>query len=80
MNAAPYHNEPGCETERTPGAVESYNDCITHETIRVAVVGVLNSFDFDRNHFKVRSLCGLSLVKTYDFIDCQFRKQSKKSF
>eukprot|EP01102_Stenamoeba_stenopodia_P013636 TRINITY_DN4451_c0_g1_i1.p1 TRINITY_DN4451_c0_g1~~TRINITY_DN4451_c0_g1_i1.p1 ORF type:complete len:363 (+),score=78.67 TRINITY_DN4451_c0_g1_i1:118-1206(+) len=52
MNPTPYHNEPGYENERNTGDIADYNDCIVHETIRVAVVGVLNSYDFDRNPFK----------------------------
>lgn len=41
MNSSPYHNEPGHETERTPGDVEKYNQCIQHETLRVAVCGMM---------------------------------------
>lgn len=41
MNPKPYHNEPGYEQERNVGAVEKYNQCIQHETIRVAVCGMM---------------------------------------
>ncbi len=41
MNAAPYHNEPGFESERGPGDAAVYNQIIHHETLRVAVVGEL---------------------------------------
>ncbi|XP_022108193.1 ubiquitin-conjugating enzyme E2 Z-like isoform X2 [Acanthaster planci] len=41
MNDKPYHNEPGFEQERQPGDCERYNDCIRHETIRVAVCDML---------------------------------------
>ena len=41
MNPTPYHNEPGYESERKEGDVVKYNQCITHETIRVAVCGML---------------------------------------
>ncbi|XP_071507862.1 ubiquitin-conjugating enzyme E2 Z-like [Diadema antillarum] len=37
MNEKPYHNEPGFEQERQPGDCQRYNECIRHETIRVAV-------------------------------------------
>ncbi|XP_033625271.1 ubiquitin-conjugating enzyme E2 Z-like [Asterias rubens] len=43
MNEKPYHNEPGFEQERQPGDCERYNDCIRHETIRVAVCDVLDN-------------------------------------
>jgi ubiquitin-conjugating enzyme E2 Z len=41
MNPMPYHNEPGYETERHPGDAKAYNECIQHETLRVAVCGML---------------------------------------
>jgi len=41
MNAKPYHNEPGFEQERRPLDVKNYNECILHETLRVAVVGMM---------------------------------------
>ena len=37
----PYHNEPGFETERQAGDSTSYNNIIRHETMRVAVAGML---------------------------------------
>ncbi len=37
MNDKPYHNEPGFEQARHPRDVANYNDCIRHETLRVAV-------------------------------------------
>lgn len=41
MNGAPYHNEPSYEEERNKGDVEAYNSIIQHETLRVAVCGML---------------------------------------
>ena len=41
MNAAPYTNEPGFEVPKSPRDVEVYNECILHETIRVAVCDTL---------------------------------------
>ncbi|XP_046393356.1 ubiquitin-conjugating enzyme E2 Z-like isoform X2 [Ischnura elegans] len=43
MNEKPYHNEPGFERERCPGDISRYNDIIQHETIRVAVLGMLEN-------------------------------------
>lgn len=43
MNHAPYHNEPGFETERKGGDIKAYNDCITHESLRVAVCGMMEN-------------------------------------
>eukprot|EP00026_Physarum_polycephalum_P012063 Phypoly_transcript_12333.p1 GENE.Phypoly_transcript_12333~~Phypoly_transcript_12333.p1 ORF type:complete len:349 (+),score=75.02 Phypoly_transcript_12333:76-1047(+) len=41
MNPTPYHNEPGYEKERRAGDIKNYNECIIHETLRVAVVGMM---------------------------------------
>ncbi|MEQ2188636.1 ubiquitin-conjugating enzyme E2 Ze, partial [Goodea atripinnis] len=54
MTENPYHNEPGFEqviliskatntgaTERHPGDSKNYNECIRHETMRVAVCDML---------------------------------------
>jgi len=38
MNEKPYHNEPGFEIARGTRDVENYNDCISYERLRVAVV------------------------------------------
>ncbi|XP_068192453.1 ubiquitin-conjugating enzyme E2 Z [Antennarius striatus] len=41
MTENPYHNEPGFEQERHPGDSKNYNECIRHETLRVAVCDML---------------------------------------
>jgi len=44
MNSKPYHNEPGYEetgSRSTSGDVEKYSEKIKHETLRVAVCGVV---------------------------------------
>ena len=41
MNDKPFHNEPGFAVERFGWEVQSYNDIIKHETLRVAVCDVL---------------------------------------
>eukprot|EP00794_Sanderia_malayensis_P015083 gene15083-16639_t len=42
MSEKPYHNEPGFEQERRPGDSKKYNECILHETLRVAVCMMLD--------------------------------------
>jgi len=42
MNEKPYHNEPGFDKERNPGDCQRYNEIIRHETIRVAVCGMID--------------------------------------
>uniref|UniRef100_A0A8C4TNR5 Ubiquitin-conjugating enzyme E2 Z n=1 Tax=Erpetoichthys calabaricus TaxID=27687 RepID=A0A8C4TNR5_ERPCA len=42
MTENPYHNEPGFEQERHPGDSRNYNECIRHETMRVAVCDMLD--------------------------------------
>ncbi|RWS31885.1 ubiquitin-conjugating enzyme E2 Z-like protein, partial [Leptotrombidium deliense] len=44
MNEEPYHNEPGYEKNKKKDSsqqVKNYNDIIVHETLRVAVCGML---------------------------------------
>uniref|UniRef100_A0A0G4HYP7 Ubiquitin-conjugating enzyme E2 Z n=1 Tax=Chromera velia CCMP2878 TaxID=1169474 RepID=A0A0G4HYP7_9ALVE len=44
MNSKPLHNEPGFENEeRHPGDAERYNEIIRHETLRVAVCGMVET-------------------------------------
>uniref|UniRef100_A0A1B6DKG1 Ubiquitin-conjugating enzyme E2 Z n=1 Tax=Clastoptera arizonana TaxID=38151 RepID=A0A1B6DKG1_9HEMI len=43
LNEKPYHNEPGYEKERVFGDVERYNEIIRHETLRVAVCGMIEN-------------------------------------
>lgn len=43
LSNKPYHNEPGYEYEVQPGDVQSYNEVVQHETLRVAVVGMLDN-------------------------------------
>ncbi len=40
MTENPYHNEPGFEAPN-PTDSQNYNDCIRHETIRVAVIEMI---------------------------------------
>lgn len=51
MNAEPYYNEPGASSLRTSSnPVKLYNDIILHETIRVAVIGMMQENNLDTKH------------------------------
>lgn len=67
MNDQPFFNEPGASAYKNPAIdpVKSYNDIVLHETIRVAVIGMMqDSFDtrnmpsvlkeFITNYFKTK--------------------------
>jgi ubiquitin-conjugating enzyme E2 Z len=41
LNEKPYHNEPGYEEERNVGDAKRYNEIIVHETLRVAVLDMV---------------------------------------
>ena len=43
MNKYPYHNEPGYENQGFGAERENYNAVIRHETIRVAVIGMMDA-------------------------------------
>eukprot|EP01065_Artemidia_motanka_P026481 TRINITY_DN3147_c3_g2_i1.p1 TRINITY_DN3147_c3_g2~~TRINITY_DN3147_c3_g2_i1.p1 ORF type:complete len:295 (+),score=42.02 TRINITY_DN3147_c3_g2_i1:89-973(+) len=43
MNDAPYHNEPGFEHEQCPGDAARYSRRVRHETLRVAVCGMMEN-------------------------------------
>uniref|UniRef100_A0A0A9YW64 Ubiquitin-conjugating enzyme E2 Z n=1 Tax=Lygus hesperus TaxID=30085 RepID=A0A0A9YW64_LYGHE len=43
LTVNPYHNEPGFEREKHSGDSKRYNEIIQHETIRVAVIGMVNN-------------------------------------
>lgn len=50
MDEKPYNNEPGAEFRlRASDPVKRYNEIILHETIRVAVIGMIND-NFDSRH------------------------------
>jgi len=48
MNDKPYHNEPGYEAERYQGEVQAYSNVIKHETLRYAVLGMLDELEKGR--------------------------------
>lgn len=43
LGEKPYHNEPGYEKETSRGDSQRYNECIQHETLRVAVCGMVDN-------------------------------------
>ena len=45
MNENPLRNEPGHETESNSAVLQRYNDIITHETLRVAVIDNVQRVD-----------------------------------
>ncbi|RWS23344.1 ubiquitin-conjugating enzyme E2 Z-like protein, partial [Leptotrombidium deliense] len=57
MNEEPYHNEPGYEKNRridSSQEVKNYNDIIVHETLRVAVCGMLEGCYQDTSGLPIR--------------------------
>ena len=50
MNEEPYRNEPGCE-KASADTVRDYNYVIQHETIRVAVIDVMENLDTYHEYF-----------------------------
>lgn len=65
MSNTPYHNEPGFEVELRDGDVRRYNDRIVHETLRVAVCGLLEAPTFKST--ALRSFCEQRFLQQYDF-------------
>lgn len=43
LSEKPYHNEPGYEKEKFFGDSQRYNEVIQHETLRVAVCGMIEN-------------------------------------
>lgn len=43
LGEKPYHNEPGYEKEKVRGDSQRYNEVIQHETLRVAVCGMIDN-------------------------------------
>ncbi|CAM9428905.1 unnamed protein product [Scytosiphon promiscuus] len=59
MNEKPYHNEPGFEAASNPQDVRDYNDCITHENLRVAVCSMVD----DSSLWKSMPACFQTLTR-----------------
>ncbi|OCT62149.1 ubiquitin-conjugating enzyme E2 Z-like [Xenopus laevis] len=67
MTENPYHNEPGFEQERHSGDSKNYNECIRHETIRVAVCEMLEGKCQCPD--ALRSVMEKSFMEYYDFYE-----------
>ena len=48
LNEQPYHNEPGFETEQHENGCKNYNQIVRHETIRVAVLDMVDQAICDK--------------------------------
>lgn len=75
MNENPYHNEPGFATERVPGDCLRYNQCIIHETIRVAVCDMVD--DNSSLEPEVKKVVQSSFVEYYDYYISTCRENMK---
>ena len=53
MNEKPFHNEPGFVKQIGGWEVESYNDVVRHETLRVAVCDALERENYPKEHMYV---------------------------
>lgn len=75
MNTQPYHNEPGFEKTRFGRAgdtvVVDYNDIITHETLRVAVIEMLleNSCDAFNMPVELKTVMISHFKENYQFYE-----------
>ncbi|XP_072105039.1 ubiquitin-conjugating enzyme E2 Z isoform X2 [Mobula birostris] len=67
MTENPYHNEPGFEQERHPGDSKNYNECIRHESLRVAVCDMLDGKCPCPE--ALRSVMEKSFMEFYDFYE-----------
>lgn len=67
MTENPYHNEPGFEQERHSGDSKRYNECIQHETIRVAVCDMLEGRCLCPD--ALRSVMEKSFLEYYEFYE-----------
>ncbi|XP_069490681.1 ubiquitin-conjugating enzyme E2 Z [Ambystoma mexicanum] len=67
MTENPYHNEPGFEQERHCGDSKNYNECIRHETIRVAVCDMLEGKCMCPD--TLRGVMEKSFMEYYDFYE-----------
>ncbi|XP_054153273.1 ubiquitin-conjugating enzyme E2 Z-like [Oppia nitens] len=92
MNEKPYHNEPGYELgsrlmlgtnrgnpDNITQAVNSYNDIIAYETIRVAVVGMLDPYSVDGRNMPVvlRNVMLAAFRSDYDYFERTVRWRSE---
>jgi len=84
LNDKPYHNEPGYGKECgnvNPVDVESYNEIITHETIRVAVCDMIENKNNDSNNCPkvIREAIEKSFVEFYPHYESVVKKNLFRS-
>jgi len=72
MNEQPYFNEPGFENSKNLIAAEQYNNFIRHETLRVAVCGIMKGTEPLPLPF--RDLVKASFVEFMGFYENQCKK------
>lgn len=72
----PYYNEPGFERERNPGDVDKYNDIIQHETLRVAVVGMLDNDYSVSVPESLRHAMEIGFLQYYEFYEAIAQSKS----
>ncbi|KAJ4450335.1 hypothetical protein ANN_01755 [Periplaneta americana] len=75
LNEKPYHNEPGFERERCPGDIGRYNDIIQHETLRVAVCGMLENETCLAVPDALREVMEKTFLEFYDYYESTVRKK-----
>uniref|UniRef100_A0A1B6KD60 Ubiquitin-conjugating enzyme E2 Z n=1 Tax=Graphocephala atropunctata TaxID=36148 RepID=A0A1B6KD60_9HEMI len=69
LTEKPYHNEPGFEKERFLGDAERYNEVIRHETLRVAVIGMLDNDYGICLPDQLKEAMNSSFLHLYDFYE-----------
>lgn len=74
LNEKPYHNEPGFEVEKLPGDVARYNDIIQHETIRVAVCGMVENDSGLTIPSSLHNIMQKTFLEYYDFYETVAQK------
>lgn len=75
LNEKPYHNEPGFERERCPGDIGRYNDIIQHETLRVAVCGMLENETSLTIPDALSEVMDKTFLEFYDYYESSVRKK-----
>nr|CAD7433214.1 unnamed protein product [Timema monikensis] len=75
LNEKPYHNEPGFERERCPGDIARYNDIIQHETIRVAVCGMLDNDTHLNIPEALQEVMEKTFLEFYDYYEATANKK-----
>lgn len=75
LNEKPYHNEPGFERERCSGDSARYNDIIHHETLRVAVCGMLENDTHLNIPETLQEVMEKTFLEFHDYYEASIRKK-----